>query len=100
MLTKCIAINNEKCIEYKLSDTEKSAILFHEIGHLVYNIERYEKETEEDYNLRKELEADRLAVEHGMQDTLLSGLRKLTVTGVFNDTISQMQARIRYWESR
>lgn len=87
-----IAINETQCERLGLEDGEKDACLFHEIGHILH--------PNEDDGLKKELTADSLAVEIGLEDQLVSALKKMVVSDVFNiEASNEMMNRIEHWSN-
>lgn len=89
----CIAVNTERCLHYELTDEMKTAMLCHEIGHIVYAVDQQFMEDERAYSLRKEIAADQLAVEHGLREALRDGLQRLVDSGDFEN--DNMLIRIR-----
>ena len=81
-----IAMNATMCAQYDLSDEEKSAMLFHEIGHILINI------TEDGFE--KEHAADKYAIEVGLGEALGTGLQKLIDSGFFPEAEDDMRKRI------
>ena len=88
----CIAINVEQCNHYGLTDNMKTAMLYHEIGHVIYPVVKSPDEDEQTYSLRKEMAADQLAIERGFGEALRNGLQHLVDSGDFEngDMISRI----------
>ncbi|MBQ8462837.1 MAG: hypothetical protein IJ544_01825 [Prevotella sp.] len=81
-----IAMNASMCEAYRLDEDEMTAMLFHEIGHIVYpnEVDGFEKEHR----------ADGLAISVGLGEALKSGLQKLVDTGMFREEKEEMIRRI------
>lgn len=85
-----IAINEKQCERLGLDDKERDACLFHEIGHILYPVERD--------GLDKELAADNLAMESSLGPHLISALKKMAASDVFKEEArKEMTKRIEHW---
>ena len=85
-----IAINEAQCKTFGFDDKEKDACLFHELGHILY--------PEEKDSLKKELAADSLAVDYDLGTNLISALKKMYASNVFNELENnEMMERIEHW---
>ncbi len=99
-ITKCIAINRERCDSLGLSEEEIFAFIAHEIGHVMQlSCTMFDtKEKKDEAPCGYEHEADIMAVHFELKRELCSGLQKIIDSHQFS-TEDMMQQRIEMLQS-
>lgn len=85
-----ILFNELICKELKLTPKEHYAMIAHEVGHIIDSTPRIENE------MQREKNADMFAVELGLKEDLLNGLRKIIESGKYSNEVKGIEERIEY----
>lgn len=88
---KNIAMNEVNCAIIDLTIEEKYAMIAHEIGHIFDSSKDLTNS-----QLQKEITADEMACNIGLQNDLISGLMKIINSMSHSDMNEQIQKRINY----